>query len=112
MSPRTNNKNRHTDTRLTSSEVPQAVRVWLLGGLRVSVGSKTIEEGAWRLRKAAALVKLLALAPGHRLHREQVISLLWPNLGGRLLTTSGRRSMVLAGSSIRTKGRRPATWRC
>jgi DNA-binding SARP family transcriptional activator len=57
------------------------LRVWLLGGFRVSVGTRTVEEGAWRLKKAAALVKLLALAPGHHLHRERAMDLLWPNLG-------------------------------
>ncbi len=62
-------------------ERPKALRVWLLGGFRVSVGSRTIKEGTWRLRKAASLVKLLALAPDHRLHREQAMDLLWPDLG-------------------------------
>ena len=60
---------------------PETVRVWLLGGFRVSVGTRTVEEGAWRLRKASALVKLLALAPGHHLHRERAMDLLWPSLG-------------------------------
>jgi DNA-binding SARP family transcriptional activator len=57
------------------------VRIRLLGGFSVSVGYRTIEESTWRLRKAANLVKLLALSPGHRMHREQVMDLLWPNLG-------------------------------
>ena len=57
------------------------VRVWLLGGFRVSVGARSIEEDGWRLRKAAGLVKLLALARGHRLHRERAMELLWPDLG-------------------------------
>jgi DNA-binding SARP family transcriptional activator len=35
------------------------------------------------LRKARSLVKLLALAPGHRLHREQVMETLWPDSGIR-----------------------------
>jgi DNA-binding SARP family transcriptional activator len=60
---------------------PETVRVWLLGGFRVSVGTHTVEEGAWRLRKASALVKLLALAPGHHLHRERAMDLLWPDQG-------------------------------
>jgi DNA-binding SARP family transcriptional activator len=34
---------------------------------------------AWRLRKARSVVKLLALTPGHRLHREHVIEALWPD---------------------------------
>jgi hypothetical protein len=54
-----------------SSGAPEVVRVWLLGGFRLSVGSRTIGQDAWRLRKAASLMKLLALAPGHRLHRER-----------------------------------------
>src|ERR671921_1122965 len=62
---------------------PETVRVWLLGEFRVSVGTRTVEEGEWRLRKAAALVKLLALAPGHHLHRERVMDVLWPEHGKR-----------------------------
>jgi hypothetical protein len=55
--------------RVRSFETPmgekrKAVRVWMLGGFRVAVGSRTIEGNEWRLRKAAALVKLIALAPG------------------------------------------------
>jgi DNA-binding SARP family transcriptional activator len=65
----------------TIGDRSETMRVWLLGGFRVSVGARTIEDGEWRLRKAAALVKLLALASGHRLHREQAMDLLWPHLG-------------------------------
>ena len=35
-------------------------------------------DAAWRLRRAKTLVKLLALAPERRLHRDQVVELLWP----------------------------------
>ena len=72
----------------TQHERPEPMRVWLLGGFRVSVGSRTIEGDAWRLRKAAALVKLLALAPDHRLHREQAMDLLWPELGTKAAFSS------------------------
>jgi DNA-binding SARP family transcriptional activator len=47
------------------------------------VGSREISERDWHLRKAASLAKLLALSPGHRLHREVVMDLLWPELGNR-----------------------------
>src|SRR5688572_21314758 len=60
---------------------PETLRLWLLGGFRVSVGTHTVEEGAWRLRKAASLIKLLALAPSHHLHRERAMDLLWPDQG-------------------------------
>jgi predicted ATPase/DNA-binding SARP family transcriptional activator/DNA-binding CsgD family transcriptional regulator len=61
----------------------EVVRIGLLGGFRLSVGPRLIEEDRWRLRKAKSLLKLLALAPGHRLHREQVMETLWPDLGMR-----------------------------
>src|ERR687893_1656541 len=70
-------------TGVPMDETRKAVRVWLLGGFRVGVGSGIITPDAWRLRKAAALVKLLALAPGHPLHRERAMDLLWPEHGRR-----------------------------
>ncbi len=36
-----------------------------------------VPDGAWRLKKARELVKLLALAPQHRLHREQAMDTFW-----------------------------------
>jgi DNA-binding SARP family transcriptional activator len=71
----------------------EAVRVWLLGGFRVGVGSRTITQDAWHLRKAAALVKLLALAPGHRMHREQAMDLLWPDSSRRAASNSLRSTL-------------------
>jgi hypothetical protein len=65
-----------------------AVRIWLLGGFRASVGSRTIARDAWRIRKAAALVKILAMAPHHRLHRERAMELLWPDSSGRAASNS------------------------
>jgi DNA-binding SARP family transcriptional activator len=81
----------HRDTARSgtpSGEKPEVVRVWLLGGFRVSVGSRTIQQSEWRLRKATTLVKLLALAPGHRLHREQAMDLLRPELGTKAAFSS------------------------
>ena len=62
---------------------PETLRIWLLGGFKVSVNSRSIGDDQWRLRNARSLLKLLALAPGHRLHREQVMETLWPDLGIR-----------------------------
>ncbi|MEU4498763.1 BTAD domain-containing putative transcriptional regulator [Streptomyces sp. NPDC023998] len=56
------------------------VRVDLLGGFHVAVGDRDVEAGAWRLRKAKSALKLLALMPDHRLHRERLCDLLWPDL--------------------------------
>ncbi|MFE3638497.1 tetratricopeptide repeat protein [Streptomyces sp. NPDC059168] len=56
------------------------VRIRLLGGFAVAVEDRQVATGAWRLRKARTLLKLLGLAPGHRLHRERLYDLLWPDL--------------------------------
>jgi predicted ATPase/DNA-binding SARP family transcriptional activator len=78
---------------LTRSE---AVRVWLLGGFRVLAANRIIEDNEWRLRKAASLVKLLALSPGHRLHREQVMDALWPDLGKKAASNNLRQTLHAA----------------
>ncbi len=56
-------------------------RVQLLGGFEVRAGPRTVMERSWPRRKAQALIKLLGVHPGHRLHREQALDLLWPSLG-------------------------------
>jgi DNA-binding SARP family transcriptional activator len=57
------------------------VDITLLGGFSVRVGGVVVNPTEWRRRQAAALVKVLALQPRRRLHREQVIDMLWPELG-------------------------------
>jgi DNA-binding SARP family transcriptional activator len=66
------------------------VRVRLLGDFSVSVGSRILEDGAWRLRKAANLVKILALSPGHHMHRERMMDMLWPDLGSQAASNNLR----------------------
>jgi DNA-binding SARP family transcriptional activator/tetratricopeptide (TPR) repeat protein len=60
--------------------MPVTVRVRLLGEFEVRVDGVPVPSDAWTRRHASALVKRLALADGHRLHREQVIEDLWPGL--------------------------------
>jgi DNA-binding SARP family transcriptional activator len=84
--------------------VPEAVRVRLLGGFQVSVGSRIIDERAWRLRKAAALVKLLALAPAHGLHREQVMEILWPDSSRSAASNNLRRVLHSARRTLDPTG--------
>jgi DNA-binding SARP family transcriptional activator len=55
------------------------VEIDLLGGFAVRVDGRPIPANEWRRRRAASLVKLLALAPRRTLHREQVIDALWPD---------------------------------
>jgi DNA-binding SARP family transcriptional activator len=76
------------------------VRIGLLGGFSVSVGDRKVAGGAWRLRKAASLMKLLALAPGHRLHRERAMDLLWPDLGLRAASNNLRQTLHVARRTL------------
>jgi predicted ATPase len=55
------------------------VTITLLGGFAATVDGAPVADNGWRLRKARELVKLLALAPGHRVHREQAMEALWPD---------------------------------
>ena len=56
------------------------VEIDLLGGFAVRVDGRVVPAAEWRRRQAAALIKLLALAPRRTLHREQVIDALWPDI--------------------------------
>lgn len=56
------------------------VNVRLLGEFALDIDGRHVPASAFPRRSAAALVKLLALAPSRRLHREQVMDALWPGL--------------------------------
>jgi DNA-binding SARP family transcriptional activator/DNA polymerase III delta prime subunit len=58
-------------------------RIQLLGGFGVVIDDVTVPADRWSRRQVATFVKLLALAPGRRLHREQVIDALWPDAAVR-----------------------------
>jgi hypothetical protein len=79
----------------------ERLAIELLGAFRVAVESRAIDEREWTLRKVKSLVKLLALAPHHRLHREHIMDRLWPDMGPEdgsnnwprtVSTVSGRRT--------------------
>jgi predicted ATPase/DNA-binding SARP family transcriptional activator/DNA-binding CsgD family transcriptional regulator len=82
------------------NRTPEAVRVRLLGGFRVSVGSRTVRQRDWRLKKAAALVKLLALSPRHALHREVVMDHLWPGLDADAAANNLHRTLHSARRAL------------
>src|SRR3712207_6729702 len=76
------------------------MRIWLLGRFSITVGNRKVDRSAWRLRKAASLVKVLALAPGHRLHREQAMEALWPDLGLRAASNNLRQALHVARRAL------------
>jgi DNA-binding SARP family transcriptional activator len=52
----------------------------LLGGFRAERIDLRQPVRDWKRRSAKALTKLLATHPGHALHREQILDILWPDL--------------------------------
>src|SRR3712207_5817828 len=75
---------------------PEPLRVGLLGGFGVSVGARTVGEDEWPLKKAGDLVKLLALAPDHGMHRERIMDRLWPELGKKAAANNFRQALHAA----------------
>lgn len=69
------------DLGVLRSAPQQGLRLRLMGGFAAWVDGALVDPAAWRRRKVSRLVKLLAVEPEHRLHREQVELLLWPDLG-------------------------------
>jgi DNA-binding SARP family transcriptional activator len=59
----------------------ERVDVMLLGGFEVTADGEPVPAAAWTHGRARDLVKLLALAPDHRLSRDRVLEELWPQLG-------------------------------
>ena len=90
--------------------------VSLLGGFEVRVDGNPVPPDAWRSRRAADLVKLLALEPGHELHREVVMDLLWPELGTEAAGANLRKAVhyarraMQAEEAIRTNGGMLSLW--
>ncbi|MGH3254793.1 MAG: BTAD domain-containing putative transcriptional regulator [Streptosporangiaceae bacterium] len=79
---------------------PNGLRITLLGSFRVGVGPEPVPDEVWRRRKPAALVKILALAPGHRVHRERLMDLLWPELEVAAAGANLRKAIHQARSAL------------
>jgi predicted ATPase/DNA-binding SARP family transcriptional activator len=56
-----------------------SIRAYLLGHVRILVGERELPLHGWRRRSARSLLLLLLTTPGHRLPRDRVLDLLWPN---------------------------------
>ncbi len=59
-------------------------------------GERDIPPGAWEHRKSADLLKLLALAPEHRLVKEVVLEALWSQLDATAATAALHKAASLA----------------
>jgi len=74
--------------------------IGLLGRFAVRVDGRAVPPDAWRHKRAAELVKVLALADRHRLHCEQVTDLLWPDLAPDAAAVNLRKAVHFARASL------------
>jgi DNA-binding SARP family transcriptional activator len=72
----------------------------LMGGFGVRVDGHPVPDRAWRHRRAAELVKILALSSPHRLHREQVMDALWPDLTPEAAAANLRKAVHFARRAL------------
>jgi DNA-binding SARP family transcriptional activator len=70
----------------------------LMGAFQVLVDGRPVRD--WPQRRAAELVKLLALADRHRLHREQVMEALWPDLAPEAAAANLRKAVHFARRAL------------
>ncbi|MGW2656145.1 ATP-binding protein [Streptomyces sp. NPDC001478] len=86
--------NHGTDT------APPLLRLHLFGGFRVTRDSGPALAERWPRPSARALVKLLAVSPGHRLHREQAMEICWPDADPQAALGSLRVALHAARRAI------------
>ena len=85
-----------------------SLRIALLGGFHAEIGGHPVGDSTWQRTSAKTLIKLLALQPGHSLHREQLTDILWPELDPRAATGRLNKAVhfarrALAAGSIRLR---------
>src|SRR4051794_17581433 len=85
------------------------VQIRLFGSFAVKVGDETVPEGAWRLRKGKSLVKLLALSPERRVHREQATEWLWPDREPAAAANNFHQALYVARRALETAGASAST---
>ena len=76
------------------------IEIQILGGFLVAVDRVAIAPNLWRRDRAAALVKLLAVNPQHRMHREQVMDLFWPEADSEVAGAALRKAVHFARKAL------------
>lgn len=76
------------------------VEIQVLGGFSVAVDGIAVAPGLWRRDRAAALIKLLAVTPHHRMHREQVVDLFWPDSDSETAGAALRKAVHYARKAL------------
>ena len=86
--------------RYPGSDAITPLRVRLLGGFCIEPADAGQAVSDWPRRSAKTLVKLLAIQPGHALHREQVIDVLWPKVDAESALNSLGKALHVARRAL------------
>jgi DNA-binding SARP family transcriptional activator len=89
-----------TDERARSAVAPKPLRLQLLGGFRVELADGVLVHSAWRRRPAKTLTKLLATHPDHALHRDQILEILWSDIGAASALNSFGKALHAARRAL------------
>ncbi|SNY64168.1 Predicted ATPase [Paractinoplanes atraurantiacus] len=76
----------------------------MLGGFIVDRDGSPVQAREWRLRKARTLVKLLALAPDQRMHRDVLLETLWPGRAPAPATNNLHQALHMARRALAGDG--------
>jgi DNA-binding SARP family transcriptional activator/Flp pilus assembly protein TadD len=87
---------------------PSDLEIHLLGPFRVAVDGREVEERQFTRRKPKLLVKLLALQPHRRLHREQAMAALWPDAEPSVAGNNLHKAIHLARHALEPSLKSPA----
>jgi DNA-binding SARP family transcriptional activator len=71
-----------------------------MGGFQVRVDGLVVPEAAWRHRRAAELIKLLALAEGHRAHQEWLEDQMYAGLAPEAAAANLRKAVHFARTAL------------
>src|SRR3954469_25900670 len=80
------------------------MQIRLFGAFEARVGDEVVPVGAWRLRKGKSLVKLLALSPDGRVHRERATELLWPDRTPESAANNFHQALYVARRALEVAG--------
>ena len=80
--------------------ISSTLQVKVLGTFTVSVNNRRVNDSAWKLRKAKAVLKLLAIAPDHRLPRDKVLDTLWPELDPQAALNNLHKALLVARRAL------------
>jgi DNA-binding SARP family transcriptional activator len=93
-------RTRNGDRQGHTDEAVVPVRICLLGGFRIARGGVLLPGSVWGRRTAKALTKLLAAHPRHALHREEVLELLWSQVGAESALNSFGKALHAARRAL------------